>query len=512
MPRDNSLFSGAVPAAAHQPGTARKAFGALVATSAVLLAVRLYAARRVGFGDSEALYAAYALHPQPAYLDHPGLIGVVARTIGGGTSPGAEQAHTVTAVAATLMPWALALACRASGASWRRAFVAASVVALVPEIAIGLFAMTPDLLVALAWTGAVACAAVAIQSLPGSVVAAAAFGAAGVLAGTAAASKATGVLLLAALGIAYATPACRPHGRTVAPWAGLAAGALAFAPALLFEAHHGWPMVRHRLVDTQQSAGFSLRNAGALVGGQLVYLSPLVAAMAVLAGRVLRRERADAVGSLLFACCAVPLAALVPLCLWSRVAEPHWIAPALLALAPAAARARRAPSRRLVGASCALAASMTAAGYAWVLAPSLLRLAPPAYDAGLDLANELYGWPEVVRAVREEASGQWAPGSERGDVVVAGPHWVICAQLDAALRGEVPVGCDTPERDDFDDWWPRWRWRRAEAVIWVTDARFGPPPALPAHAVVRMRDVRIFRGGRLVRVFAVAVLARRAAA
>ena len=30
---------------------------------------------RFGFGDSEALYACYALHPQPAYLDHPALIG-----------------------------------------------------------------------------------------------------------------------------------------------------------------------------------------------------------------------------------------------------------------------------------------------------------------------------------------------------------------------------------------------------------------------------------------------------
>jgi hypothetical protein len=512
MPRENSLSIGEVAAKAQQRGPARRAFGALVATSAVLLAIRLYAARRVGFGDSEALYAAYALHPQPAYLDHPGLVGVVARTIGGGTAPSAEQAHTVTSVAATLVPLALALACRASGASWRRAFVTASVVALVPEVSIGLFAMTPDLLIALAWTGAIAFAAMGMLSLPGSVVAALAFGAAGVLAGTAAASKATGILLLVALGIAYATPACRPHGRTFVPWAGLAAGALAFAPALLFEAHHGWPMVRHRLVDTQHSAGFSFRNAGALVGGQLVYLSPLVAAMAVRAGRDLWRERTDAVGSLLFVCCVVPLAALVPLCLWSRVAEPHWIAPALLALAPAAARADRVPSRRLVGASCALAASMTAAVYAWVLTPSLLRLAPHSYDAGLDLANELYGWPEVLRAVREEALGEWAPGSERGDVVIAGPHWVICAQLDAALRGEVPVGCDTPERDDFDDWWPRTRWRRAEAVVWVSDARFGPPPSLPAHAVVRMRDIRIFRGGRLVRVFAVAVLARRAAA
>ena len=35
----------------------------------------------IGFGDSEALYACYAMHPQPAYLDHPGLIGVIMQII-----------------------------------------------------------------------------------------------------------------------------------------------------------------------------------------------------------------------------------------------------------------------------------------------------------------------------------------------------------------------------------------------------------------------------------------------
>ena len=155
---------------------------------------------------------------------------------------------------------------------------------------------------------------------------------------------------------------------------------------------------------------------------------------------------------------------------------------------------------------------MTAGVFGWVLVPSLLRLAPPSYSARLDLANELYGWPEVLRAVREEAMAEWVPGSDRGDVAVVGPHWVICAQLEAALQGDVPVGCDTPERDDFDDWWPRANWRRAQSIVWVTDARFGPPPSLQANAVVRVRDVRIFRGGRQVRVFAITVLARRAAA
>src|SRR5579883_2160722 len=93
---------------------------ALAVTSAALLAVRLWASARVGFGDAEALYAAYAVHPQPAYLDHPGLVGVVARAIGGGTAPRPTPAHVVTSALATCLPWAMALACRACGATWRR--------------------------------------------------------------------------------------------------------------------------------------------------------------------------------------------------------------------------------------------------------------------------------------------------------------------------------------------------------------------------------------------------------
>lgn len=480
--------------------------------SLVLLAVRLYAAAHVGFGDSEALYACYALHPQPAYLDHPGLVGTVARIIGGGSAPSPLAAHVVTSLAATAFPWAVVLACRASGASWRRALAGGIVVAVVPEIAVGLFALTPDLLCAFAWISCLASAATALRARPSTAAATAAFAAAGLLAGIAAASKVSGLALMVALTAAYAAPPARAHARTIAPWAGLLAGLLVVAPVALFEAHTGWPMLRHRLVDTQGAAGLSLRNLGAVLGGQLVYLSPLVAVLAVLALREQWRARGDAVGRLLLASTLVPLAVLLPLCLWSRVAEPHWIAPALLALVPAAARAQHAPSRRLVVASAALGGLIVAAAHAWTLVPAAIRLAPASYDPRLDLTNELYGWPRVVTAVRDEALAEWTPATRPGDIVVVGPHWVVCAQLDAALGGAIPVGCDTPIRDDFDDWYPRTRWRDADTIVWVSDRRFGPPPELPSYVPLRSREVPIARAGRVVRVFEITVLARRAAA
>jgi hypothetical protein len=490
------------------PSSGKAHVATLAAVSVALLAVRLLAASRVGFGDSEALYAAYALHPQPAYLDHPGLIGVVARGIGAGTAPSPTSAHAVTAFLATAVPWGMALFCRAAGATWPRSLVTAIVVALVPEMAIGLFAMTPDLLLAFLWMTSLTLAAIGVRATPGGARAAAAFAGAGLLAGAAAAAKVTGLLLLPALVVTYASRPVRAHGRTVGPWAGLATGLVVLAPIFVFEARSGWPMLVHRLADTQHGAGLSLRNVGALVGGQLAYLSPLVALLVVLAAQASWQGRRDAVGTLLLASSAIPATVLVALALWSRVAEPHWVAPAMLALGPAMARAPAGPPRRLVIAAAVLAGFCVAAVHVWVLVPQALRLAPASYDARLDLANELYGWPEVLSVVREEVAAQASPGLE--DVSVVGPHWVICAQLDADLRGDVHVGCDTPIRDDFDGWWPRDRWRRSESIVWVTDDRFGPPPELSLHALYSIRKVRIKRADHVVRSFTIAVFLRRA--
>jgi hypothetical protein len=495
------------------PRTSHRDLAILAGASAALLAVRVLAATRLGFGDSEALYASYALHPQPAYLDHPGLVGVVARALGGGVAPAPTRTHLVTAILSTLVPWTMALACVACGAPLKRSIAAALVFALAPEVAIGLFAMTPDLLLSLAWIGGLALAGVALGSRPGSSRASLGFAMAGVLGGVAAASKVTGLLLMGALALTYASRPARPHARTLAPWAGIAAGAIILVPIVAFEAPRGWPLLHHRLIDTQAAAGVSWRNAAAAVGGQLAYLSPLTAVLAALAGRELWRARDDPRGRLLAICCLLPLAVLLPLCLWSRVAEPHWLAPPLLATVPAAARAAAAPSRRLVIAACALAGALVAVAHAWVLVPSLVHLTPRSYDARLDLANELIGWPEVIAAVREELTVVGPDGDRRGqDVAVAGPHWVICAQLEAALEGALPVGCDSPIRDDFDDWQPRGRWRRSDVIVWVTDMRFPGLPALPTHSPWRSREVAIERGGRIVRRFTITILERNASA
>jgi len=516
----------------------------LFAFSILLLSARLYASKLLGFGDSEALYASYALHPAPAFLDHPGLVGIFARTIGNGQAPTPATAHFVTALMATLFPWLVYIAARTTGASRDGAYAGALAVAVTPEIAVGLFAMTPDLLLALAWIFTLGLAARAVTEKPSSAIAAASFIAAGLVAGVGATAKVSGLLLLLALAWTYASKSARAHAKTPWPWAGLAIGCIAFAPVVLFEARApsppgAWPMLRHRFIDTQAGSGSWLGHIGAVVGGQLIYLSPLLAVVAVVVLLDLIRHRNDdAIAALLFRTTALPLVVLIPLCLWSKASEPHWLAPPLLALAlhfarryeaaedevPSTAKSgkvvkagpswlhrfRRAP--RWATGTIGLAVAITAAAHAWVLLPGFNHLLLPAgqkmSDPKYDISNELYGWDNAIIAVRGIVNEE----SARGEIVVVGPHWVICAQLHAALGPGVRVGCATPIRDDFDTWEPRTRWQHADKVLFVTDNRFDVPSQtiLPDFAVAGHSRVTVLRDRRIARTFVLSLLESRA--
>lgn len=475
-----------------------------------LFLVRLYAARVVGFGDSEALYAVYALHPQPAYLDHPGLVGVLASSLGGGGVPSPAAAHVATAALATVFPWLVVVVARQMGAELRRAAIAGLVVAATPEIAIGLFAMTPDLLLALLWLAFLGLFAAALETEPKSGRAAGLFLATGVVAGAAASAKITGALLLPAMAVVVLKQ--KKHRASAWPWLGIAAGLVPIARIVMFEAASHWPMVRHRLVDTQHAAGFSLRNVGALLGGQLVYLSPVVAIVAVLVAiDLVRRRNEDATSTLLFWTFALPIVPLVVLCLWSRVAEPHWLAPPLLSLPVFAAAKKEGMSRKLVGAAIGVGLALVVAVHAWILSPSLLRYAPKGYDAKVDISNELYGWRDATRAASEMIQDAEAGSGTKLDAWIVGPAWTTCAQLQAGLPA-AHVGCVTDAPSDFDDWAPRARWKRADVILFVDLGDGSKLPAeLGAFHVARTERVSVVRGGRIVRTFRLTLLEKLAA-
>jgi hypothetical protein len=478
----------------------RPLIGALAA-SAVLLAVRLYAAHRVGFGDAEALYACYAIHPQPVYVDHPGLIGVLARLIGGGSAPSPLAAHRVTALLATAAPWMAALAARAAGASPSGCAVAALSLMLAPEISVGLFGMTPDLLLIVLWYASLGASLWAITAQPGSTRALGGALVSGVTAGLACDAKVSGALLVAGLVIAWASRPARAHLRTVAPWASLAVALVMVLPVVEGEISAGFPMLRHRLVDTQKGAGPSLRNLGALVGGQLVYVTPPLLAAAFFVARDLHRRRDDDAASRLLWSVSVANLPLVLLCAISRVAEPHWVAPLYLALP--IHLARRAGHQPLIGprvarSSVVVGGVAVALAHAWVLVPLGPRVLGERYVPRYDLANDLFAWTAVLPTVRRalvESSDSNHPAA-----FVVGPHWTVCAQLHAALPRHVLVGCHAETPDDFARWLPPSIWQRAPVLLYVTDDRFeGRPDELRDRRADFVWQAEAKRGGRVVR-------------
>ena len=479
----------------------------LVLLSVVLFLVHTYAARVVGFGDSEALYVCYALHPAPAYLDHPGLVGDVARYLGNGGAPRPETVHVLTSVVGALVPGLFAATARVAGASMRAAAVAGLVALASPMMAIGLFALTPDLLLAPLWLLALALGAFATREAK-SGAGKIAWLFYGVVAGLATWAKLSGALLFLVPAALFVKSG--PHRKHA--FAGIGLGLLVTAPLVRFEVQAGFPMLRHRLIETQQTGlPWLVKGLGSLTIGQVLYVSPVLAWLVVVGVRAALRHRRDEDATARFLSLAVLVPGVVLACvtLASRQAEPHWMAPAWLALpilfAYLASQGRPSPtvpspSPRLVSSGIAVALLFTVAVHAWILSPRALALAPKSYDPKVDIANELYGWPRAIEAVNEAASP--------GDVVV-GPHWVVCAQLHAALPG-IRVGCNTPIRDDFDGWLPRETWKTAERVLYVTDARFPATPesVLPGYTHSQDRRVVVYRGGRPVRTFSIATMDR----
>lgn len=480
-----------------------------IALSVLLGILRLHLAGLVGFGDAEALYVSYALHPAPAYLDHPGLVGILARLIGGGSAPSPETLHRFTALAATALPWMGFAAARSAGTPAGAALRSFFALALLPEASIGLFGLTPDLPLCFAWLAAIGFTALALRKPPGSFSALAAFLGAGAAAGIAILSKASGALLALALIAALVPRDARAHRRTAAPYLALALMAVLVAPLASWETERGFPMFHHRLVATQSAAGFSFRNLGALLGGQLAYVTPPLLAGAYFALQDVFRKRENRVDWLLLVTAAVPGIVLFLFCLWSKVAEPHWVAPAYLSLAIAASRSAPRPKLEL---AC-LATGVVFAVIAWALVttPIFPRLAGSRYVARYDLTNDLFAWRTGVPLVASEIE---AARQQSSEAVVVGPHWTVCAQVHAALGLATPVGCRTPVGDDFRTWYPENTWNHARTIVFVTDDRFPSEPErlFPDRDLVSVRSATVFRGGRAVRTIRVSRLELAAAA
>lgn len=473
---------------------------ALIVTFVLMLA-RLSLTEHVGFGDAEALYVVYSMYDQATFLDHPGLIGWLGRVL----ATGREQLdpvaiHWFTSLAATAICWLVGAAARGAGAKWRGTLIAVIAMSVVPEFAVGLFAYTPDIPLAIAWIGALGFGAMALGADAKSTKSYAATIATGLCAGLACASKASGVLLAVALVATWLAPGVRHRFKTFAPYAALIVGIAIPLPMIVREASLGWPMLMHRLVDTQIGFGPSIRNVGGLIGGQLLYLTPFVAVAAVLVAIHLTRHATDnPIDRLLFNTSVPVFVVLSVLTILSRVAEPHWVAPSYLGLVVYLARHPEVVSRRLAKGSIYTSLAAIALVFVVVRFPLLPKVMGPYYRARYDLTNDLYAWRSGIGAVRRALSDVRNASIDR--VTVLGPHWIVCAQVKAALGDRVKVGCESPNGDDFSQWHPREKWIDDTVLLYVTDDRFDVDvrSRFTDRVIQQVHRVSVRRGGVVVR-------------
>jgi hypothetical protein len=254
----------------------------------------------------------------------------------------------------------------------------------------------------------------------------------------------------------------------------------------------------------------SFRNVGALIGGQVLYVTPpfLIGAYRVL--RDLFAKNSDPVNRLLVLGAVIPAVPLVVLCSWSRVAEPHWLAPAYLSLALGMARSD-AVGRRVARSAVGVGLAAIVLAWLWVGTPLAPRYLGSRYVPKYDLANDLYAWQGAKLALVEEVE---QAQQEDHDVAIVAPHWIVCAQVHAALGAGVSVGCESPSGDDFENWYPKRTWIDAATLIYVSDDRFPSPSAdrFPDRAAVSSRRFVVYRGGRTVRTIRMTRLDRKAVA
>ncbi|HTV17084.1 MAG TPA: hypothetical protein VMG12_00395, partial [Polyangiaceae bacterium] len=451
-----------------------------IVTSLVLCALRLDITRHVGFADSEALFVAYRFHPQPAYMDYPGLIGWLARHV----EPDPRLVHVATTLAATALPWVGVLAAWASGVARADALRVYFPLALLPALSIGSFAFTPDLPLAYCWLIALGCS-LFVQRQP-----VASFGvllvsiAGGVAAALACLAKVSGWLLAACLLATSLGRAERGRFRTIAPWAAGGMFAILISPLLTYWWRRG--------LNIELDPDLSMQHAATILMRPLLSATPPFIVAAVLIGRDLfSPQRQDGVDRTLRLHALLPLLPLAALAACTG-AETDWLTPAYLALSLHVARM---PSlRRSLAWTCvATGYGVAFLGWCW------LRTSLPVtagqwlggYDPALDTSNDFYAWgpgkellEEAVTSARER-TGQTP--------VVVGPSWNVCAQAEVALAGQVHVGCDSLERDDYDLWSDPALWTSAQTLLFITDSRFhrAPPESCYGRTAVAIHRTSV---------------------
>ena len=437
---------GAAPSSAPAPRRWAPWHTALAVVAAATV-LRLVVGARTPLVPDEAYYWDWSRRLARGYFDHPPAIAVLIRlgTALFGDTPFGVRVLPILAGRATIL---LVMSMARSAAGDRAALWVALFDALMPLSAVGSMLATPDAPLLLATATALFAVWRAVSRsperrpgpLPWWLLAGLAVGA-GLL------SKYTAVLVAVGVLVALlARPGLRRELRGPGPYAGAALALGMFAPVVLWNAAHGWISFRFQLAHGLGPSPTSwLANEGALLGGQLGLLSPILFPLFVLAVARTLRDRRSADGLLLLgAVAATVFLAFVASALRGPV-EANWPAPAYVpAMVVLASRPTTSGGRRWLVAGSALAGVISL-----VLLVHLLR--PFAFvPARRDPAAQLAGWDTL--ASRVDAARATLP--LRTQTRVAGARYQDAAELAFHLPDHPSVLAVDPSghRNQYDLW------------------------------------------------------------
>ena len=305
--------------------------------------------------------------------------------------------------------------------------------------------------------------------------------AAGALGGLAMLSKLTGVFVfVGVLAYVLTVPGARRRLATPGPWLAVALALIVFSPAIIWNLQHGdvgLSFQTRRLVGGQMIHPLWLLE---YLGGQAVYLFPLLFVPCVVAlWRALRAGRSEPRGWLIALIAVGPIVLFNVVSLWAH-SLPHWPMPGWVFAIPlfgrdaaALAVARPRFARRYMAWSAGLVGVILAA-----LTWQTLRggLIPASWGPRADVTLDLLDWSELKPALG--ARGLLGP-----DAVVASPTWMYAGKVSHALGPDVPVicACGSPQQFRYRADQSLWNGRDMPVIVpqgpgnqhlWVEAARF----------------------------------------
>ncbi len=458
-----------------------------------------------GPGDSESYYWAWSQRLDLAYYDHPPMVAWLIKLstdLGGDTT---FFLRLPSLILFMLMGWLIYRLSIDLFDDARIAFYSLLTFNLIPIFGIGALQMTPDIPSAICYLGFVLVInRLLVNDGPGWL-----WLILGVLLGIGALGKYFAILLVpSAVLLVALVPEYQKWFKRPEPYLMGVVALLIFSPVFIWNIENDWPSFRFHLMDRHQGTAFGWKNFGQLVGGQLLYVSPIYLGLLLWgvyrgAGRAVEGERRYA---LLTAFSLPTLLFFYIACAWTNESEPHWPAFGYLTAIVTTVSLlvegyyRFEPKRFARFQKTAVAATLLA-GFTFLLFYIHVFYPILPIKPKYDIVNELKGWDEVGNVVKAEYEKLEKNGVES---FALAQHWVMCSQIMFATKDTVPVSCINGRADQFD-FWDDEQSLMGKTAIFVSDTRFKEPPdtLYTFTETEAIKEIPIFRGGKEVRRFIV---------